>query len=74
MESTGLNNKRLPRNVKEAAGELADHYIYAHNQTEPFFLQKIFMSNKTLHVINFYYIIEILRNEVNNKIENKAEY
>jgi hypothetical protein len=38
MESTGLNNKRLPRNVKEAAGELADHYIYAHNQTEPFFL------------------------------------
>jgi hypothetical protein len=32
------------------------------------------MSNKTLHVINFYYIIEILRNEVNNKIENKAEY
>jgi hypothetical protein len=38
MESKGSDNKRLPRNVKEAARELADHYIYSHNQTEPFFL------------------------------------
>ena len=38
MESKGIGNKRLQRNVKEAARELADHYIYAHSQTEPFFL------------------------------------
>jgi hypothetical protein len=38
MESKGLGNKRTQRNVKEAARELADHYIYAHRQTEPFFL------------------------------------